>query len=235
MSVATTMLSLFGDMLQLEKLFPLALMVVIVAYLLMSARRKQQRLNRERDEDRDSPQREPPKAPPGSKEQLRRDLESLIVELQELSRKISAEIDTRFAKLEAAMRDADRRIAALNRLSRETGQADSASTATSDEEDERYAVVYELADAGKTPVEIRHSPSPENAKQALEILGIVSRDDRFDERDDHFPRQLLEPWAVQAALKRRRVRQPLSDSDIADIRRSTRDADRIAWPKGRSE
>jgi hypothetical protein len=148
------MLSLFGDMLQARTLFPLALMVVIVAYLLMSARRKQQRLNRERDEDRDSPQREPPKAPPGSKEQLRRDLESLIVELQELSRKISAEIDTRFAKLEAAMRDADRRIAALNRLSRETDQSDGASTATADEEDERYAVVYELADAGKTPVEI---------------------------------------------------------------------------------
>ena len=97
---------------------------------------------------------------PGEKAQLRRDLESLILELQELSRKISAEIDTRFAKLEAAMQDADRRIAVLNRLTRQTGEAaakpsPSASTPrASDSPEERYTAIYELADVGFTPVEI---------------------------------------------------------------------------------
>ena len=91
---------------------------------------------------------------------MRRDLEALMVELQELSRKISAEIDTRFVKLEAAMRDADRRIAVLNRLSRgqEAGPvADALPTGDSApgvEADSRHQVVYELADAGFGPVEI---------------------------------------------------------------------------------
>jgi hypothetical protein len=88
------------------------------------------------------------------KERLRRDLETLIGELQDLSRKISAEIDTRFAKLEASIRDADRRIAVLNRLARQGGTPGEDSSPECDENSGRYTVVYELADAGFSCVEI---------------------------------------------------------------------------------
>lgn len=90
-----------------------------------------------------------------SKEKLRRDLEMLLGELQDLSRRIGAEIDTRFAKLEAALRDADRRIAVLTRLSRPGDQPAPAEHAgESQDQDVRYAVVYELADAGFSAVQI---------------------------------------------------------------------------------
>ena len=77
--------------------------------------------------------------------------DELLVELQELSRRTSAEIDTRFAKLEAAMHDADRRIAVLNRLARQVAESQPSTGAGGDP---RHTVIYELADAGFTPVEI---------------------------------------------------------------------------------
>src|SRR6185436_3790958 len=106
----------------------------------------------------------------GSPHALRRDLDDLLAELQELSRRITGEIDTRFAKLEAAMKDADRRIAVLNRLARDGASngahspvprvaAAKASPSKGDGgsregQDVRHTVIYELSDAGFTPVEI---------------------------------------------------------------------------------
>ena len=46
---------------------------------------------------------------------------------------------------------------------------------------------------------------------------------------------LLEPWAVQAALSRRRGGRKLRDKDVAEIRRCTRDPDSLRWPKGACE
>jgi len=95
-------------------------------------------------------------APP-QHQQLRQDVESLIVELDELARKINAQIDTRFAKLEAVIRDADRRIATLERLANRADQSDQAARrrpVPTSANDAQHAVVYELADAGKTPIEI---------------------------------------------------------------------------------
>ncbi len=46
------------------------------------------------------------------------DMRELMVELQELSRNINAQIDTRFAKLEVSIRSADERIDLLERLLR---------------------------------------------------------------------------------------------------------------------
>lgn len=134
--------------------------VFAMFFVMFSMRRWQQRAQQPR---RESPPLFRPQ--PGERE-MQRDLEALMVELQELSRKISAEIDTRFVKLETAIHDADRRIAVLNRLSR--GQeapplppvgapsaglgngAVSADVAA----DTRHQVVYELADAGFNAVEI---------------------------------------------------------------------------------
>jgi hypothetical protein len=69
-------------------------------------------------------------------------------------------------------------------------------------------------------------PDPPNANEALRILGI-GRDD--PSRDD---RLALEPWAVQAALDRRR-RAPLQGSDLSLVKCSTIDPDQVRWPPER--
>jgi hypothetical protein len=144
------------DLLSPQKLVPLAILVLAIVLLL-----------RPRRLGGTGPSASALRTPPAaskSQDRLRRDLEALMVELQDLSRKISAEIDTRFAKLEAAMRDADRRIATLTRLNRKTGQPSGhgvpaepgASPPPEDiaEPDLRHAIVYELADTGLKPVDI---------------------------------------------------------------------------------
>lgn len=144
---------LTGDTLDGNGLVALVLATIAAALMLTGLRRRQRQ--RAGLTDRTGA-REPNVLPEAleRKEKLRRDLESLIGELQDLSRRISAEIDTRFAKLEAAMRDADRRIAVLNRLSREAGDKSPAKSKQAQEGDTRYDIVYELADAGFSCVEI---------------------------------------------------------------------------------
>ena len=106
------------------------------------------------------------------------DMRSLYVQLSELARQINAQIDTRFAKLDQAVGDADRRIAALEALLRKAAgirkldvlvgddNADPADPAAGPVEgsdgaaptgpatDPRYTRIYELADAGNSLVEI---------------------------------------------------------------------------------
>jgi GTP-dependent phosphoenolpyruvate carboxykinase len=53
-----------------------------------------------------------------------------------------------------------------------------------------------------------------------------------DGSDDEYERLLLEPWAVQAALSRRRGGSRLTDKDVIDIKRCTRDAGALRWPRG---
>ncbi|MBC2776610.1 DUF5681 domain-containing protein [Parasphingopyxis marina] len=78
------------------------------------------------------------------------------------------------------------------------------------------------------PVEVLiEAVDPRNADEAMIILGIVDRDPRWDEPDD--AHLLLEPWAVNAALARRAVRE-LTDRQREDIRRCTRDAKTLKWP-----
>lgn len=73
---------------------------------------------------------------------------------------------------------------------------------------------------------------PENADSAMLVLGIANNDP--SRQDTRFERaQLrLEPWAVKAALRRRRGAIPLSTKDLAEIQRCTRDDGTIAWPAG---
>jgi hypothetical protein len=152
-------MTVLANALTYDRLVPYAVATLALLWLVSSMRRQ-----RQRSAARNAAPT-PPGPPPGATAGVRRDLDFLLVELQELSRRISAQIDTRFAKLEAAMRDADRRIAALNRLSRETPtqpvseprttiaqptQVPSATTVT----DPRHSVIYELADAGFSPVDI---------------------------------------------------------------------------------
>ena len=67
---------------------------------------------------------------------------------------------------------------------------------------------------------------PENALEALEILGIASRT-AGDSQNAHLR---LERWAVEAALRRRSFEE-LSSSDIHLIRGSTHGGDAVKWPR----
>jgi hypothetical protein len=69
---------------------------------------------------------------------------------------------------------------------------------------------------------------PENALEALEILGIASR--RANTNDSRDGRLRLERWAVEAALRRRNFDE-LSRSDIQSIRGWTHDGDAVKWPR----
>lgn len=142
----TTIGPLLSGFFSAQSLVPLVLAIIAV-YLLL--RRRPRRYDQAK---RASPQREPP--PPAPRQELRRDLDELLVELQETSRRISAEVDMRFAKLEAVIRDADRRIAVLNRLERQLAEKTGETPAEPADPDARHAVVYELADAGFSPIEI---------------------------------------------------------------------------------
>ena len=72
---------------------------------------------------------------------------------------------------------------------------------------------------------------PDNANEALLLLGIAEPDTRWDHPNDKYQRLLLRPWAVQAALSRR-GRRRLSANDISEIKRCTREADTLRWPAG---
>jgi hypothetical protein len=75
------------------------------------------------------------------------------------------------------------------------------------------------------------SPDPDNADAALLLLGIAAPNPaRADVRGDR-AQLLLEPWAVQAALRRRRGGNRLTNNKRDDIRRCTRDPDSLRWPR----
>ena len=73
---------------------------------------------------------------------------------------------------------------------------------------------------------------PENANEALLLLGIAVEDPTEYGPKDIYHRLLLEPWAVQAALTRRRGGTNLTDKEISDIQRCTRAPDTLRWPRG---
>ena len=92
--------------------------------------------------------------------EVKRDMGQVMLELDQLARQIHGRIDTRFAKLEAVIRDADERINELSRLLRAAegvpgvdvtlGQEDPDEPSPSSDQaaDSRYGAVYRLADSG---------------------------------------------------------------------------------------
>jgi len=149
--VSTWYTPILGMQLSSEGMVALAFILLAIGLLLSSIRRWQQR--RKQQESASAGQRTAP-LPKSEAQQLRRDLEALLVELQELSRKISAQIDTRFAKLETVIRDADRRIAVLERLNQQADAQTGKIRVDTVKDDIRHDAVYELADVGKSSVEI---------------------------------------------------------------------------------
>jgi hypothetical protein len=79
------------------------------------------------------------------------------------------------------------------------------------------------------------SPDPDNADSALVLLGIAAPNPARTDIGADRTQLLLEPWAVQAALRRRRGGNRLTDRERDEIRRCTRDPDCLRWPRETEE
>jgi hypothetical protein len=86
--------------------------------------------------------------------------------------------------------------------------------------------------ASPRPITRHISPDPDNADDALLLLGIAALNPARADIGADRAQLLLEPWAVQAALRRRRGGDRLTDSERDAIRRCTRDRDSLRWPRG---
>jgi hypothetical protein len=82
---------------------------------------------------------------------------------------------------------------------------------------------------------INYSHDADNADAALLLLGIATHNPDRAEWGKDRAQLLLEPWAVQAALRRRRGGDRLTDKEREEIRRCTRDPDSLRWPRGTKE
>ncbi len=69
---------------------------------------------------------------------------------------------------------------------------------------------------------------PSNADVAMFLLGIAGYKPNGEKWFADRMQLLLEPWAVEAAFKRRRNAKPLEEQDLDSIRRCTRDARTIS-------
>jgi Family of unknown function (DUF5681) len=76
------------------------------------------------------------------------------------------------------------------------------------------------------------SLDPHNADAALVLLGIAGPNPGSAEFGADGDQLLLEPWGVQAALRRRRGGQCLTEHELSEVRRCTRDSDTLRWPRG---
>jgi hypothetical protein len=73
---------------------------------------------------------------------------------------------------------------------------------------------------------------PDNADEAMIILRIVDHNTARQNTGHERAQLLLEPWAVKAALRRRRGAAGLSTKDLSEIKRCSRDDGTIPWPQG---
>ena len=89
--------------------------------------------------------------------------------------------------------------------------------------------------ASGQPIEQLSSPDPENADAALLLLGIAAHNLARADTPATRAQLLLEPWAVQAALRRRRGANRLTERELAEIQRCTRDPHSLRWPQGIEE
>jgi Family of unknown function (DUF5681) len=89
--------------------------------------------------------------------------------------------------------------------------------------------------ASRSPTTRHISPDPDNADAALLILGIAAANPARANIGADRAQLLLEPWAVQAALHRRRGGNRLTEDERNTIRRCTRDSDSLRWPRETDE
>ena len=98
-----------------------------------------------------------PKLGMAQQRSVEREMSNLLVELSEMARQITGQLDTRSAKLESLMQEADKKIAELKKLETipqepEIKPLDPKPQPIRDEA--RYSAIYSLADAGHSVQEI---------------------------------------------------------------------------------
>ena len=84
-------------------------------------------------------------------------------------------------------------------------------------------------------VTVRYSYCPDNANEALLLLKVAAPNPKYEDNDKAIEHLLLEPWAVQAALTRRRGGKKLDKKEVEAIRQCIHDPDSLRWPKGALE
>ena len=72
---------------------------------------------------------------------------------------------------------------------------------------------------------------PDNADEAMILLGIAARDQQKADRGQRRAHLLLEPWAGKTALTRLRL-HTLTSHEWAEIKRCCHDDGTIVWPNG---
>ena len=80
------------------------------------------------------------------------------------------------------------------------------------------------------PVDVKFEYSPADADEALLTLGIATRHPAGKDLGADREQPLLEPWAVQAALNRRHSGSKLTEREVEEIQRCTRNAETLCWP-----
>jgi hypothetical protein len=89
---------------------------------------------------------------------VEREMSQVLVELSEMARQITAQLDSRAARLEALIQEADQKIARLNGQTPENGPhmmiQPPKPAAPPPPADSRYQAIYDLADQGLTPRDI---------------------------------------------------------------------------------
>jgi Family of unknown function (DUF5681) len=89
--------------------------------------------------------------------------------------------------------------------------------------------------AAAQPITRHISRDPDNADAALVLLEIAAHNPARANIGLDRAQLLLEPWAPQLALRRRRGGNRLTASERDAIRRSSRDPDSLRWPRGTDE
>ena len=77
------------------------------------------------------------------------------------------------------------------------------------------------------------SPDPDNADEALVLLGIAAPNPNRADLNLERAQLLLEPWAVEMALRRKQIAAELTERERNEVRRSTRDSKTLLWPGSR--
>lgn len=87
------------------------------------------------------------------------DLHELMMRLEELTREICGQIDTRYAKLERVIAEADRKLAELRAAEGQSAQpaGDDAPQSAPPPADPRHVAIYERFEAGQSAVDIARS------------------------------------------------------------------------------
>lgn len=154
----------------------LAVGVLATTYLVMRGRAKGRRKD---------PFERPAAFGVSQQRQIERDVGNLMVEMLETARQMTAQLDTRAARVEVLIRQADERLAALKTATAAgaAGQSIVAKTDAPPAEaeavparpetppDPRHADVYALADEGRSPHEIaRHLNRPNGEVELILAL-----------------------------------------------------------------